>query len=119
MVTRSMRGHEMGNSQDQNAIYQALLKESPALDTFKANPYTQHSLTKTLTTATGTGRTVKMEVEYLSEMSESLCQNARCHKPHHCNTETTAFVTERQEKWADSRLLSMSCYSLCGNLSQF
>jgi len=72
MVTKSMRGHEIGKSQEQNAIYEALLKVSPALDNFKAKPYKQHYLTKTLTTATGIGRTVKMEVEYLSEMSESL-----------------------------------------------
>jgi len=65
-----------------------------------------------------------MEVEYLSEMSESLCQNARRHTPHatcHITAirKKTAFVTGLQEKWADSRLLIMSCYSLCGNLSQF
>jgi len=36
MVTKSMRGHKMGNSEAQNAIHEALLKESPALDTFKA-----------------------------------------------------------------------------------
>jgi len=40
-----------------------------------------------------------MEVEYLSEMSESLYQNARCHTPHHHNTETTTFVTGQEEKW--------------------
>jgi hypothetical protein len=34
-----------------------------------------------------------MEVEYLSEMSESLYQNTRCHIPHHRNTETTNSVT--------------------------
>jgi hypothetical protein len=65
---------------------------------------------------------VKMEVEYKSEMSESLYQNARCHTPHHRNTETKAFVTGREEKWVVwvvPRLLSVSCNSLCKNLSQF
>jgi len=60
-----------------------------------------------------------MEVEYLSEMPESLYQNARCHTPHHSNTETTTFVTGRVEKWVVPRLLSISCYSLCGNRRHF
>jgi hypothetical protein len=39
MVTKSMRGHNRRNSQDLNAIYEALLKESHALGNFKAKPY--------------------------------------------------------------------------------
>jgi hypothetical protein len=110
----------MGNSQDLKAIYEALLKESPALGTFKAKSYKQQKFNPRLCQKPrATGRTVKMEVEYLSETSESLYQNARCHTPHHRSTETTAFVIGREEKWVVPRLLSLSCYSLCGNLSQF
>ena len=98
MVTKSMRDHNRRNSQDQNAIYEVLLRKALRWALLKPSPYKHHNLTKCLTIATATGRTVKMEVEYLSEMSESLYQNARCHTPHHRNTETMTFVTGREEK---------------------